>query len=544
MGINVTANSTSNQLTSIAKQTVPNTPVVVPAYSSSGWTAGDFLYQSSTGVNAAPTGSASIGGPITTLQATNVTVSNGGLFTANQTLTSLFATGAVYTGPSTSADNVFFTNTPSATANTTSNYCATLLNGNLVVAYYDSGAATPGYYYAIYNSSGGTVLAPTFIANNNGSAKTMVGVVAKANGNFRIMYWTTVFGNVIISNEYTAAGTFVNTTNRAANEPRSSSTCVRTIELTNGNVVMMYWNTSIEPYMVAFNAANTGSLAGTSFGASTGTENQAFALYTFPTTSTSISNGFGCTWWSANNGQTYYRSYTAGISAVTGTTGAPNTMYDSIDIIRVQDGTFIGGYGNSGSTFTVTAFSLNTSTGALSTTGGSTSLTYSQYREARFIPMAGSGFAVTYINGSQQLVYRRTSGLTPTIGSLGSEIFVASVSNPSRFASACGTNAFLYFSYWDTSAVIQFSGAATATLVNGTTYTAAALSPPNYTFFGIAQTTVSAGQTGNVIVSGLATANNSMPSIAGTQYFDTTQTPIFGNKGFVTGRNFTLKGFE
>lgn len=540
MGYNNANNSVNDGLTSISAQTIPNVPVTIQEYSPNGWTAGDYLYNTANGVVIPPSGVTAVGGPITTLQATNQTVI-GGLFNANQTLVNPTRTSATYTGPTTTVDNQFGAGSI-ATGTSRTASCVTLMNGNILYAYFKT-SGTTGYYFKIYNTSlNAEVVAETLVATNS----TNFGVIAApmASGNFCIGYWNDST-NTFISRQYTADGVFVNsaTTPALGTGPRPRDYSVtygnygRAIQLVGGNIVYAYYQTNSTIRIVIVSSTNTYvSTINPNTSVIQNTQGQTFALY--PITS---NNGFAIAVFSNNNGNSFYAAYNpSGSNLVTANTTV--TVYN-ISILRLLDGSYVGLYSTGGSNLFCAKLNIS-SLGDISSVTNTVTVTstWSDNRMVSIIPQSGTGFAVIY-NYSTDIRYRRSNNLGTT-GSLGSEItFMYTDNNNDGYSVCCGTNGFIYSSslyalesyYW---------GTATAAITNGTTYVATSLTPPNYAFLGIAQQTTAAGNVGNVIVNGVATANSNMPSVSGTFYFDSTQTNMFGNKGYVSGRNFVLKGLE
>lgn len=552
MGINNLSASSINEFTSLSAQPIPNVPVTIQAYSPNGWTAGDYLYNSASGVVGPPTGNASAGGPIVTLQATNLTVS-GGLVSGNQVLNNPLATTITYTGASVSPDAQIFNNqinTNSVNGNESKSICS-MTNGNLAVGFFETSGAQPGYYFAIYDQAGNNVVAKTFITNITSTNYNYINIVALAEGGFGYAYYND--DQRLYLRIYTETGTLVTTTSVALASNAVTNYglyCNRAIQTADGRLTFTWLSSAYICYARFNNQANgyTALTASRIGGQSYSNSLQSYALYPLPSNHVNYPNGFVITNWNADYGTTGFVTFASnGSSSATGT--QPTTMYDGMDVMRCQDGTYVAVYGNSGASLLCGKPTINPN-GSLqfpSTTTITNSFHYTSYSLASIIPMEGSGYAIFFTN---QSTYRATYRRSNTTGSgltFGSEItlpstFAAYPYNGTRFV--CGTNAGIYSCYLNNSGYTSYLGYSTQTLTNGTVYTATALTPPKYTFLGIAQQTTTAGSVGNVIVNGNAIANSNMPDVSGTVYFDSTQTNMFGNKGYVTGRNFVLKGLE
>lgn len=552
MGINSLSAPSINEFTSLTAQPIPNVPVTIQAYTATGWTAGDYLYSSANGVVGAPTGTASAGGSVVTLQATNLTVT-AGLITGNQVLSSPIATSITYTGPTVSTDaQGFDVATTSQNIGSGSQSSCVMTNGNIAIGFYETDGAQPGYYYAIYDQQGNAVVSKTFIASTSTAYRVIL--VALAEGGFAYGYWNNA-SNQFVNRIYSATGTLVTTTSinlSSTQQPGSGNSCARGIQQPNGGIVYAWynWNSRIMYARFAqqsqgYSASNGGSTASATYNTSI----QSFALYPFPSNHQTYPNGFAIGCWNSDFGNSYFAYYDV-TGSLQGQATTPTTMYSGIDCIRLQDGSYVAIWGNSGNALNIGNVSLSNSTGVLTNFTNAQTLTsfyngsYASF--ATLIPMQGSGFAVFYTStNNSRLAYRRTTGTTSAFN-FGNEINISSVSSGSYFPKVnCGTNAGIYITYVNSSNLnAQFNFYATLPLTNNTSYTATGLYPPNYTFLGIAQQTVPAGSVGNIIVNGYATSNSNMPNVSGTLYFDTTQTNMFGTKGYVTGRNFVLKGME
>lgn len=548
MGINNTSNTGNKGVLTIGKQVTPNTPVTIPAYTATGWTAGDYLYQTTSGVVGAPSGTVAIGGPITTLQATNVTVT-GGLFNAAQTLLDPNKTGATYTGPTvTPGSQIFFTQQSSTTTQTCGK-CVSLVGGNLVEVFYDQNAATPGYYFIIYDVNGTVITAKTLIDSQSVSSYNNIMPVAYSDGSFGVGYYSSSGGNLFVSKKYSSTGVLASTASTSVSNPPRENGCMRAIQLVGGNIVYAFRTNSVYYGVVIFSESNSYIYyfqPNTSyFYTSNAYSNQSFGLYAFTSSVTSAPNGFGMVCYSDNQGTGVYGSWTASGSNVTVGNSSGSTQYYSQDLIKLQDGTYLWVGSNSGTSLYGTKVSFNT-TGVPSTTGGTASYSNSFYYNygVTIIPYLGSGFAVFYWTDPSYISYVKSTGTTSSVSAITTETYLPVGYYGYNLGATCGTNGGIYVSYAYGGSTVYLIGLSSQSITNGTQYTATALTPPNYVFLGIGENTTAAGTVGNIIVSGNAVANSSMPNVSGTVTFDSTQTATFGTKGYVTGRNFTLKGFE
>lgn len=542
MGINNTSNTGNSGLLTVGKQVTPNVSVTIPAYTATGWTAGDYLYQTTAGIVTPPSGIVGIGGPIVTLQATNVTVS-GGLFNATQTLLNPNRTGATYTGPTVSPNSSIFATEVSPTTSATAGRCVALINGNVVIAYYDTAATTPGYYYAIYNSIGTVILAPTLV--DAAASEVNIIPVALADGTFCIGYFITAT-NQFYSKRYSAAGVLISTAVFGVGVPPGQRRCIRAIQLVGGNIVYA-WRGAGSPYNYAIlNSSNTFIMQtqpNTSY-FSTSTSQYSFGLYPFTSAQTGVPNGFGMVCWSDNQGTASYGSFTANGSGVTYGNTSGSWTYYSQDLCQLQDGTYIWVGSNSGSSLNATKPTF--STNGVPSTSGSTNFAgnFNPNYAITVSPYLGSGFFVMYFSDTTEIRYVRSTTTTSSLSGVSTDAVINYGYYTSGFGATCSTSGSIFYSISYGNSTTYLGAYSSQSAVNGTVYTATALTPPNYVFVGIAESTVPAGDVGNIIVGGNAIANSSMPNVSGTLYFDSTQVATFGNKGFVTGRNFTLKGFE
>lgn len=532
----------SRSITPIASQApvAPGTQVVIPAYTDTGFSAGDYVYTSTNNSVGFPR-SASVNLPTTGYIIASTLTQNTQTVTGPQSCYGpLGPPQAVYSGTSTTAGLVVGTPTVVEALATGSNCCAVgLTNGNIAVAWQSGSSNT--IKYAVYASDGVTVVkAAATVATNLYAANTaLVAIAALSNGQFYVMYVNNSGQQI----HYRYLGTGVNIDGPTA------------------------WGSAIY---------SAGYVLGASFAGGVG-----FSNYTGSGYYGIMNNGAGVTFFSTGpNGD-------AAKSVLMGLVGAnSNTMYaytiSTGNAVGWQSRLISSGALISSGTFTPAAGLTGSFTGcALSngnfmvtyyatglgfstyiytpggTNAGTPTLLYSYPALAQISSWSAyEMYAVALPNGGFMIVSPQSgASFTYVIATLGSGgytftngNFGLSTTANTKFGITGGAlaNGNAVFGYQNSSGYPTIAVVTTQTFVDGTTLLTGtgSYAAPSYVLLGVAATTAAAGSTGSVIINGPAALNTNYPSVTTPIAFDYTGQGVFGNKGTVAGRSVNLRGLE
>lgn len=228
-----------------------------------------------------------------------------------------------------------------------------------------------------------------------------------------------------------------------------------------------------------------------------------------------------------------------------------NTRYALLGTTLANGNVLFVGRNGSGTSMNYSLFSGTTlaliSAGSLSVP--SNIYSYNELGGLTYLP--GGGFAVAWLDSSsQEFKYARYSS-TATLLSSSATLMATDLTTASYMTGAItaistgeivgcyqGSSSYSYYTpRYSTGSLVQ-----NVSVLSGTTF-----SPSNgYTLMGIAASTTTAGNYGEVIVGGAATLSSSYPSLGSQVSFDYSGTATAGsqaNAGSVLARNVSLKGF-
>jgi hypothetical protein len=534
----------SRSITSIASQApvAPGTAVVIPVYTDTGFSAGDYVYTSTNNSVGFPR-SASVNLPTTGyIIASTLTQSTQASTGQQACYGPLGPPQAVYTGTSTTAGTVLSTTVVEAVA-TGSNCCAVGLTGGNIAVAWQSGASggSNNVKYAVYGPDGVTVIQPATVVATNlyTSNPALVAIAATSNDRFFVFYvnnsgqqifyrylstgvnidgpisWgagiyssgyvlgASFVGHVGYSN-YTGSGYYGILNNGGgstffATGPNGNSAKSVLMGLVGANSNTMY----------AYTVSGSGTVGWESRLINTGT---AITSGTFSPSSSSVASFTGCALSNGNFMIAYWVAPFLRIQIYTpgGTNaGTPTLTLSYTEIPQASN------------------FNPSSEMFAVATPNGGFMIVQ---------PMAGSNFYNLYGTLS-------SGTYTFTGGNFG----LANV-NAGQFGITAGamTNGNAVLGYRNGSQYPTISTVTTQTFVNGVTQLtgSGSFAAPSYVLLGVAANTAAAGSTGSVIINGPATLNSNYPNVTSPIVFDYTGQGVFGNKGTVAGRVANLRGLE
>ena len=517
----------------------PGTVTSSQYYTSVGWQAGEYIYQTPTGT-IAPRTTGGVGfnatyGPTTGLL-TGATYTPATL--QNVQYSPLYDYGT-YGGTSTTAGAIVGSSTTITSALGTvlanSMYSFVLSNGNTCVVWANNSSLA---YFAIYTNAGASVVAATAI--NGATAvtaarKSPVSGCQLTNGNLLIT-WSDSSNTYYTV--YSASGTLI-----TAATNLNVSTLVRyhqTIALANGG------------FVVAGSAGQGSNVRYSVF-------NSDFVLQVNGNTAFTGDNAVCCQLTSGNIAiaahDTGVPQYTCGVYTLSGSTiynnGTTSSSNATMSILALPNGdfavvnnsntqlkvyswsgTFSSNLGSAVSTITGLAGNGVSSTVQINTNGTATIYITTYGTNIGFYSVTFPTTAATSLN-SVSITTLNASVVTYAVGG-------------SSITSLNGKIAFYYGAVTTSYPTLTF--VSTSTLTSGTTVLYGPNYTPkeNYTLLGVAATTVAAGNTGSVITNGgSVTLNTNYPTVTTPVSFNYQgANNSFAQRGTVVNKVAILKGLE
>lgn len=510
----------------------PGTVMSSPYYTPTGWSAGEYIYSTPTGIisprttggigyNATYNAGAVLSGSSWT-PATLQNVQYGPMFDYG-TFSGTSQTAGQQNGTSTTIDSVTAYNV----------YSFNLINGNTCTVYSTSGVM----YFTITSSSGSVVVAPTAISGSSTipTDRFQISGCCLASGNLVFTYYN---GNMYYA-VYTQAGVLVTTSTYF-----ESGTTLRyhqTIALANGNWAIVGSSSTATQYIKIYTPSGTDVLGGlvptgiTQIGQSSCAQlaggNIAFA-------------GFD-----ASNSRIGLGVITQSGSSVYSTYPDSSNAYQTT-VLPFAGGTFAVVYTNSGGSIAIRVSSPTSSSAIYQNVMGSTNTSAAcsaaLQLSASLVPTV---YAFGYGGGNMSLYsaeFTNTSGASATISSINTSIPNGSTNN---FSAVNSLNGRILLSWRSSATNYPTQGFWNIqTLVSGSTVLYGGNFTPKQNWFllGVAASTVTAGGTGQVITNGgSVTLNANYPTITTPISFNYQgASNNFAQRGTVVNKAVTLKGLE
>lgn len=544
----------SRSITQNPSSTFPVSPgsyAVASVTTTTGFSAGDYVYTTPTGIGTRATGNVPIGSDSPYVGVTWISTGLQSVAFRTVSYGPMVDQGTFSGTTRTFGQNVITTNTVKATTSYHVRQC-TLANGNVVLMY-NTGSSL---FFKVIDYTGATIVAETTIATNL-QTSTQSGNFAcctLTSGNIQFA-WTSNAGSYEIwTSQYSSAGAVViSGANRSSGIPSPGNFSMAA--LSGGGSVLLGSNghTSIiyNPYVHIFNElGNYVSAFTASYGVS-GSGQYYVQVVGLPAS-------YGTNIW------VYCSQETLGSNSYNPVVG----VYSSSSAITSVTLSELGGTSN-GETFNMT-FSTDGYICAAVWNGSiyCYKLTYTKATNTSGTLTKG---AYTYIaSGSSGTLQASTDGAVVCIAHTGNSASVSKMTSanvttsPVNFASNvrsqgggypgafCGASfgsGVVSALYINTSTQVSQSGGASIAATNGSTVlTGSSYTPATgYYLMGVAATTAAANATGQVIVNGTAQLGSTYPTVTTPVYYSFQSTggdTLFSQRGSVVATTATLRGLE
>jgi hypothetical protein len=541
------------QTSSSGSAVAAGSSVIAPVFTTTGFSAGDYVYTTPTGVGTRTTGNVNLGSDRPYVGTT--WLSTGLQSSAFRTASyGPYVDQGTYTGTTrTFASIQIANNTVKAVPSYQTRSC-TLANGNVVLMY-NTGATL---YFKVIDSTGATVVAETtlttILQTNTRSGNFACCTLASGNIQFA---WTPNTGSYqLYVAQYSPAGAVVVAANDQGAYVASPGN-FSMAALSGGGSVLCgssgLTNIIYAPTFHIYNSSGTIQTGGTaSYGVGGGGSYYVPCVGLPSTSGTNIWVYCAQELLSSVGYNPVVGVYTGGssvtsatISSATGTSGG-----ETMSITVATDGTIVMPVYASNSIYyqKLTYTKSTNTTGSLSV--GSTS--YLCVGNSAIFSSLADG-SISCVSNYSNSIYLSTLSSSNTITGptlVASPTFSAGTGNPGTFSAASfgsGLISVLYIAY--TTTYVGQIGAATIAATNGvTSLTGNSYLPSGgYYLMGVAATDAAANSTGQVIMNGTAQLGSSYPTVTTPIYYSyqtTASQPIFGQRGSVSATTVTLKGLE
>lgn len=512
----------------MSRELTPTTNQIVNVQSTNGFSVGEYIYATSTGLN--PISSVGIG---TTQCVIGGVVQTGVLASATTAnLISPSGLGGTYTG-STIAPNVSITNVnvPTVPSSAAAPVICALTNGNFAVV---QGSGSE-FFLTIYSGTGAVVSAQANmgISNRIGYSSNSYGICGTADGGFALFYgMNDGFSSSL--RKYNASGTQQWAITFSTGSGTFENSCASS---SNGNI-MVVWSVSNSGRYAIYNSSGVVQVSSSQINGGTQITTGGGSLRCTALTSDGNSY-FATTNYDTNNGQNRVAVYNQNTGYVNNQNAGSYGYYTSLAaLVNGQfmwvwegSGSFVYAYFNSSLTNTFGSTGLN-----IPNMGG-----YGAYVQNNFYGCENNQAVFTVTNNSgQPIIGVRTGTSTATSTQLSSRV------TGGYQASALGLNGkfatLLTLSSNYNDVVLNISYGTTQSLSNGSAITGS-ITYPTYTFYGVSVSNCSPGGVGKVLIKGVTSVNSNYGSASTPTGFNVkgSQSPI-ANSGYVVGRSVTLEG--
>lgn len=512
----------------------PGTVTSAQYYTSVGWSAGEYVYQTPTNAIAPRT----TGGLGYNATYNAGSVLSGFSFTPG-TLQSvqyspLYDFGT-FTGTSQTAGQQNGTSTTIAAVSSSSLYSFNLINGNICVVYQSGGNA----FFTIRTPAGATVLGATLVASSSGVSADVGSVsgCCLTNGTIVITHSDT---SNSYWNSYTQTGTVV--TARAIFEASNFVRFHQTIALSNGNWAVVGSSTNAQQNLMVLSPTGTVVRSAVATGISSISSsacaqlpngNIAFAGFDNP----NARIGMGVV---TQTGTSIWSNYPEGMANF------------ALSVLPLPSNNFVVAFTNSSGQGSVRVHSPTNSTTVFTNNLGTTNISNfsaaTLQLSAALVPtvyVAGSGGSGTIL---YSIAYSNSAGSAATVTTLNSSLgFTVPGTYPFTLTNSLNGRVMLI---WAASGTLNptFGSWNIVTLTNGTSVLTGGNYTPTegWTLLGVAATTVASGGTGPVITNGGSVAlNANYPLVTPPAAFNYQGASVrFAQRGTVSNRVAILQGLE
>lgn len=539
------------QTSSSSSAVAAGSSVVVPVNTTTGFSAGDYVYTTPTGIGTRATGNVNIGSDTPYVGTTWISTGLQSVAFRSASYGPLIDQATFSGTTRTFGQNMIAANTVKATYSYHNRTC-TLANGNVVLMY-NTGA---NLFFKIIDSTGATVLAETTLTSSlyTASYSGNFACCTLVSGNIQFI-WNQASAYQLKSQQFTQAGSAVSASFDVSS-PVSNLCNISMAALSGGGSVFLgaSGNAIIySPYYGILNSAGVYTTGGgTSYGVGGGGQ--------YYVQVAGLPSSYGTNIWTyvsqdANTNTGYYpvcgvysgstAVTSANLTAITGVSGG-----ETFNMTIASDGTICASVWNG----SIYCYKL-TYTKSTNTTGSLAVGTYTYVASGSSGTLcASSNGAVICIahTGNDASVSKLTSAnvLTGPTNFVTGVIQSSGTGNPGAFCGASFGSGIVSALYVQTSTSYtgQAGGASIAATNGSTVLTGSSYTPSQgYYLMGVAATDAAANQTGQVIVNGTAQLGSAYPTVTTPIYYSyqtTASQPIFGQRGVVNATTVTLKGLE
>lgn len=551
MSRSITQNSSSSSAVAAGSS------VIVPVNTTTGFSAGDYVYTTPTGVGTRATGNVNIGSD-TPYAGTSWVATGIGTAAFRTVSYGPFIDQGTFSGTTrTFGQTMIAYNTVNATYGYHTRTC-TLQNGNVVLMYNTNTGSGSYLYFKVISSTGATIVAETLLTTTLRTS-TVSGNFAcctLTSGNIQFAWNNNAAQYQIYVATYSPAGAVVTAANDQGSgipAPGNFSMCATS----GGGFVLLSSNglTSIiyAPYYHRYNSS--GALVGyggTSYGVGGSGQYyvQCAGLPASYGTDIWVYFSQGC----LSSGSSYpgvLGVYSAD-SPITSANGANNgaTNGDTFNMTIATDGTICCAAWTGNIYIQRFTYTRSTATSG-SLTVGSSAFLANGYSASLQASADGAIVCVSHTGTSAQVTKMTSTNARtgPTTFSAGTFI-TAGVGNPGVFSgTSFGSGIVSALCLENSTNYIGQAGGASIAATNGVTQlTGSSYTPTEgYYLMGVAATNAAANATGQVVINGTAQLGSTYPTVTTPIYYSyqtTASQPIFGQRGVVSATTVTLKGLE
>jgi len=518
---------------------VPGTLVTQSAYTTNGFSAGDYVYLTSTGYERVATVPVGNGGTMIAgipvingiVQAPGATYQRGPVAVGGNYAGSTITSGTPVAAPVVDGVNSFSAN------------IKTLLGGNYVILRRNSNTIT----FTIVNDTNTVVVNTTTVTTNANANTNSAALAARSDGGFTVFFLRNSDGRVAYVG-YNASGVQVYSSN-FENNPSGSNAGFNACGLSQGGCAFGMRNASGNVVFGVINSAINGGTVVSDFQNPPGNfgVNSGPVLDGLLGTANGGFGGFVIHWYSPNNGRNQYAIRNESGGGLTSGEFS-NSGSSQPGVAALTDGGFVGII--NGGSLVAQRFTRSSAANVSSVINDGIPVINSNFN-CMVGALPNGGFVVSTYDSSGWPTYIRQSNPASTGNYSWSSLTTVISSNVSNVDSyqfsTIGTNGSIFWVYKATGGTAPFTTVPYYTdgITNGQSFTSPPITYPTRVFAGVALTSASAGTTGQIAVNGSVSLSSSYPLLTSNISFDlTSSNSPAANKGFVSGRTVNLKGSE
>lgn len=541
------------QTSSSSSAVAAGSSVIVPVNTTTGFSAGDYVYTLPTGgVGTRATGTIGVGGDVnyvaTTFATTYLSTGNFRTFSYGP-----YIDQALYSGTTKTYGTVTVATTQVAAYTSQFYRSCTLLNGNVVQMY----SSSTTLLFRIIDNTGAIIKAETNLSNSY-YASTEAGnfdCCCLTSGNIQFV-WNENVGFAITVQQYTSAGIAIGSkSNQTSTQNNPGNYRIAALS-GGGSVVTMTPGFTAASANITFTRLDSSGVAvgfDTVGSGLAGGQAQLFPVIGLP--ASYGTNLWAC--WVQNttvNNSTYtgqlniYSNGTFVARATTTGNGGQFSTYN-FNLTLASDGTIccaqsVYGYSGNVAKFTYTRSTNTTGTLTFNSTtyvGDGYNLFLIPTSDGAVNCIYTSGGAVQMVNLSSTNVLGSYSAIGTVQNSPYYGRFTATGFGSGLVTAMCSSNSGTAYSVYSIANTFDVTNG--VTVLTGASY----LPSGGYYLMGVAATDAAANATGQVIMNGTAQLGSTYPTVTTPIYYSyqtTASQPLFGQRGSVSATTVTLRGLE